>query len=140
MKMKSTPHQVKGLTLIEMMTVVAVVGIISAIAWPIFEGQRMKQRRAQAVAAAVRISGELQSYFSNNNFTYVGYAPSATVTASLTNYSVTTALAASTYTVTLTAINSQAGDADCTTLTINNLGQKGYTGSAPSAVRCWGSN
>ena len=45
----SNPARTRGFTLIEMLLVVAIIGIISAIAIPSFLGQR---RRARTVAAA----------------------------------------------------------------------------------------
>ena len=129
---------VRGFTLIEIMTVVAVVGILAAIAWPMYESQAMKSRRSNAVIALTRISNELRNYFADNE-TYVDYTVSAAVTNNMKNYTITlTELTANRYTVTATPTGPQAGDTDCTTLTINHLGQKGYTGAAPSAARCWG--
>ena len=125
--------------MIEAMVVVAVIGVLATIAWPIYESQSLKNRRSNAVIALTKISNELNKYFSDNE-TYVDYTVSATVTNDLKNYSIAlTELTASTYTVTATPSGTQANDADCTTLTINHLGQKGYTGAAPSAARCWGS-
>lgn len=129
-----------GFTLIEVMVVVAVISVLAAIAWPMFEEQSMKGRRANAIISLTRVSNELNKYFSDNE-TYVDYSISAAATANLKNYTITlTELTANTYTVTATPTGAQADDADCTTLTINHLGQKGYTGAAPSAARCWGSN
>ena len=129
----------RGFTLIEVMIVVGVISVLAAIAWPMYESQSMKHRRADAVIALTRISNELNKYFSDNE-TYVDYTVSASVTNALKNYTIDlTVLTANTFTVTATPTGAQAGDADCTTLTINHLGQKGYTGAAPSAARCWGS-
>ena len=127
-----------GFTLIELMTVVGIVAILASIAWPLYQSQSMKNRRANAVIALTRISNELNKYFSENE-TYIDYTVSAAVTNNLDNYNIAlTELTANTFTVTATPNGIQAGDADCTTLTINHRGQKGYTGAAPSAARCWG--
>ena len=133
-----SPNIVKGFTLIEVMVVVGVISILAAVAWPMYQTQSLKNGRANAVIALTRVSNELNKFFSDNQ-SYTGYTVSTTVNNGLKNYSLNLALTASTYTVTATPSGAQADDLDCTTLTINHLGQKGYTGAAPSAVRCWGS-
>lgn len=39
---------------------------------------------------------------------------------------------------TLTVTRNPPGDTECSTLTLDNLGRKSYTGTAPDAHRCWG--
>ncbi len=134
---KFTKNSIRGMTLIELITVVAIIGILGAVSWSMFQEQRIKQRRGEAISAITRVNAEIRDYFSDN-LSYVGYVPSAAITGSLVNYNVGTTLAASTYTITLTPISVQADDNNCTTITYNQLGQKGYTGDAPSATRCWG--
>jgi len=129
-----------GFTLVEAITVVAILGIISAIAWPQFEKQLLKQRRAEAVGAITRIAADMQKHFSDNT-DYTTYVISPKISGTLTRYTASVSTpSASTYIITLTATGAQTADADCATFTLNQLGQRGYTGSAPSAVRCWGSN
>lgn len=129
-----------GLTLIEMMVVVAIIGILAGIAWPLFNAQQMKSRRTEAITAATRINSELTSYFPDNSFAYTGYAINAAITGSLRYYTAAVALTASTYTITLTPTGVQAGDAECSNYILDNVGRKTNSGTATSAATCWGAN
>lgn len=135
----SIPTRQRGVTLIELLVTLAVVAIIAAIAWPAYERHNMKQRRTEAVVALTKVSAELQRHFSDN-LTYEDYEVSDGITDSLRHYNIAVELAAKTYTVTATAIGRQADDADCTSLSLDQVGRKSYTGDAPTAARCWGSN
>ena len=134
-----TPKSQRGITLIEVLITAAIVGILASVAWPAYERQNMKQKRAEAVVALTKISSELQRYFSDN-LTYEDYVVSDGIADAMKHYDVALNLAAKTYTVTATATGNQANDAECTSLTLDNAGRKSHTGTAPSAARCWGSN
>ena len=61
----------RGYTLIEIMVVVAIVGIVSAIAYPQYQGYLSDTWRTQAVADLKACSMALERYYSNG-FTYTG--------------------------------------------------------------------
>ncbi len=139
--MPEKTYNAHGFTLIELMVTMAVM----AIAWPLYEAQVMKQRRAEAVSALMRISNELSDRYSDNMNTtgYTTYTVSAGITNSLRYYAVSPAptLAASTYSVTLTPIGVQTADTECANFTITNTGLKSVSGTAAATPAiCWGSN
>lgn len=57
----------KGFTLVELMITVAVVGILSAIAYPAFTSAIQRSRRSDAMAALTAISQAQERYRSNHN-------------------------------------------------------------------------
>ena len=127
-----------GFSLIEIMVVVAIMAIIAGIAWSAYRGQSITGTRSEAVRATARMQGELRDFFSDN-LSFVGYAASPAIVNSLTHYNIGLNLTASTYIITLTPTGTQLDDTDCGSLTLDNIGRKGYTGTAPTESRCWGS-
>lgn len=56
-----------GFTLIELMIVVAIVGILSAVAYPSYQSHVLKSQRQVAQAALVSLSSTMERYYSENN-------------------------------------------------------------------------
>lgn len=129
----------KGYTLTEILIAMAIIAILSAIAYPSYTGYINKSRRSDAQSGLLDLANRMERYFSANN-TYTGAtlanvgAPTTTTggfyTLSLSN------LGATTYTLQATPTGTQVNDTTCGSLTLNNLGQKGITGSG-SVTDCW---
>lgn len=62
----SKPSHVAGFTLIEVMIVVAIVGILSAVAYPSYKANIVKTRRADIQQKLVSYAQALERYYSTN--------------------------------------------------------------------------
>ncbi len=153
-------RQQQGFTLIEIMIVVAIIGIISAVAYPSYMAQVQKSKRSDAQVGLQQLAQRQEAYFSRtysyaSTLQQLGYgnvasidspedmyshsisstSPAAcdgTATASCTSFTVSAVPKAGT---------SQASDADCATFTLDNVGRKSAESndSPPTATTetCW---
>jgi type IV pilus assembly protein PilE len=129
----------KGFTLIELMIVIAILGILAAIAIPSYQDSVRKAKRADAQGALMGLANAMERYFTINN-TFLGAASGGGDTGAPTIFSTQvpvdggtayynltiSAATASSYTLTATAIGSQAGDGN---LTLTNTGAKTWNGN-----------
>ncbi|HRL95417.1 MAG TPA: type IV pilin protein [Pseudomonas sp.] len=130
----------RGFTLIELMIVVAIVGILAAIAYPSYMDYVRKGNRTDAKTALLQVAQTLERCFtqySAYNNANCSVLNAGTVNSAEGFYTVGVVSDATTYTLTATPVagRAQAGDAKCATLTLNNLGVKGATGTA--LTECW---
>ncbi len=128
---------IRGFTLIELMIVVAVVGILAAIAVPSYNDSVRKSRRAQAKADLVEYAQMAERSFTVNN-SYAEFAlprnQSPREPGADARYTLAMVNDATTFTITATPQGGQAQDR-CGTLSINQAGAK--TSSGAPLQDCW---
>lgn len=130
----------KGFTSIEMVVVIAIIGILAAIAYPSYSDSVMQARRADAKTTLLDLAQRIERFYSENHtYTSVAANVGGTPQASPDGwYTITIVSTASTYTLSAAPLNSQANDSSCKTFTYNNLGQESVTGGATwTADQCW---
>ena len=118
---KLCPPKLCGVTLIELMIVLAIVGILATFAWPRYQDYMRDTWQAQATADLMACALALEKYYSSN-FTYTG-ANDAGVCA-LNSPSEGTArytisyqqLSASSFTLRATPVGGACGDGTCVEL------------------------
>ncbi len=138
---RRSPQRMRGVTLIELMVVIVIIGILMAIAYPGYQSQIQKTRRAEGKALLLDTAQRLERCFTRYN----AYDDArcdflASVTAGVLSnegwYIVTDAApAAATFSLVATRQNAQTGDTLCGDLTLTDRGVRGATGSAPAT--CW---
>ncbi len=125
----------KGFTLLELLTVVAIIGILAAIAYPAYNDYITRSKIAEATSALSDGRIKMEQFFQDNRTYDGGPAPAAT-----TNFTYAAGnLSNTTYTLTATGIGAMAGF----TYTINQTNTRqttaAPTGWAAAAMpaACW---
>lgn len=138
-----------GMTLIELMIVVAILAILSAIAIPSYNEFTKRARRSEARTALMDLASREEQFY-NDNKTYSANLAQLTGDPSLPDptriatensyYEITIPLSTSiAYTLQAEAIGAQLQDKKCRTFTLNHQGEKtaANTSSADTSDVCW---
>jgi type IV pilus assembly protein PilE len=128
-----------GVTLLELMLVMLIIGVLSAIAVPGYRNYVMRASRADAKAALLTMAGQLERCFTRFN-SYDpddGCAVASGVPSSDGKYVVNITDQTSVgYSLEAVPQGGQAEDEDCATFTLDSASVKGVTGTE-DPQRCW---
>jgi len=128
-----------GFTLIELMIVVLILGVLMAIAIPSYNRYSIKTRRATAAACLLE-RGQLMERYYTTHLTYVGAGAPAQCDGVENFYTIGwdggTAPTARAFSITAVPKAGQTADTECATLSLDQAGARGVTGTGSAAV-CW---
>ena len=115
----------RGFSLLELMTVLVIVGVLAAIAWPSYQSYVIRSNRAAAQSFMMSVANRQEQYILTNR-SYAATTAALSLTAPPeTNgrytFAITNPGGATTYLVTATAIGNQVSDGD---LTLSSDGTK----------------
>jgi len=150
-----------GFTLIELLIVVAIIGVLAAIAVPAYQGSVVKGRRSVAQAGIMDLANRQEQFYLNNktyasDMSNLGYSAALVFSSggdsavaldsnqSLVASSSTERVyivkidsaSATAYSVSAVPQLDQVADTDCGTLTLTNAGTRTESGTA-TAADCW---
>jgi len=120
--------RINGVTLIELMIVIAIVGIIAAVAIPSYQSQLRDSRRQNGMKVLLQLKMQQEEFRLTNN----SYATAAQLSLPANDFYTFTVsvVSATTYTLTATAKGSQISDTGCTMVSLDQSMNK-------SPEPCW---
>ena len=137
---KSYLARMTGITLLELMIVVVVMSILAAIAFPSYEAQVQKTRRADGKAVLLQTAQALERCYTRfSSYNNAGCTVAFPITSPEQYYVVNPvgAVGAAAFTLAATPQGAQASDSKCGTLRLTSTGVQGSQGADTDANSCW---
>ena len=133
--------RMKGITLLELMIVVVIVGILAAIAYPSYRDYLVKARWTEAKTALTETAAKLERCFTRFNVYNKTTCPDVTLPINVTtpkgNYTITTTtLTKTAFTLQAAPAGGQVADTACGNFTLTSTGVQGISGTK-TAQDCW---
>ena len=126
------------------MVVVAIIGILSAVAYPSYTEYVMRGNRAEATSTLLEAQQFMERYYAANSRYSTAADGNPSLPARLASiptngaarYTLSVSATTNTYTLTAAPTGTMATD-KCESLTLTNTGVKGKTASGVTVAECW---
>lgn len=136
-----------GFSLIELMIVVAIVAILSMVAYPSYQQYIAQGVRSEGAAILLEAAAKQEQYYLDfhtyaSSMTALGYSANPLVyplgSGTAGTYQISVSGNADGFTLTATAINKQAArDSDCSSLKLDHLGTRSSNSDSTDVTGCW---
>ncbi len=132
-----------GFTLIELLVTIIIIAILASVAYPSYLSYVQKTRRTEAQSKLIELANRQEMYYldhhvyATNLDSDLGMGANPFITEN-GYYSIATSSSVSTavgFTLTATAVSTQAADTDCASLAITHDHQK--TATNANGANCW---
>ncbi|MGI9236747.1 MAG: type IV pilin protein [Woeseiaceae bacterium] len=133
-------RRMQGVTLLELMIVVVVIAIITAVAFPSYRQHVVSTKRADGKAALMSTAQQLERCYTRfSAYNNAGCGVVLPLTSPEGEYVVSSvgAVGASAFTLAATPQGPQAEDAECGVLRLTSTGAQGSQGASTDANGCW---
>ncbi len=145
MNIENRPSSDNGFSLIELLIVIAIMGIMAAVAIPSYTDYMLKSRRVDATSFLTEVASEQVRFYSEYNrytgkMSELGYGDEDTADSKEGHYTVSIVVPADGQSYTLTATplagSPQAKDDVCANISLTSSSQRSISGTG-EADTCW---
>ena len=131
------PVKIAGLSLIELLVVLAIVGLLLMVSWPAYQRYVLRSHRVEATTVLLTLANAQVQHHADygvfsNDFSRMGHVSS---NSSRYRFAMIVTDAGQAFELSATAIGLQAADTDCPRFTLNQFGQRNL--HAHQTVFCW---
>ncbi len=145
MILKKHTKRTKGFSLVELIIVIAIIGLLAAVAIPSYNSYMLQSRRVDATSFLIEVASEQVRFYSEYNrysdkMSELGFGAADTAESDEGFYTVTitTADNNSRYSATAAPMagSPQLKDVECANFTLNSSAQRTVSGTS-TAESCW---